>query len=293
MILLLQLLANGLVNAGIYALLAIGFGIVNRTTRIFHITYGGFYTFSAYFLYTFLRILKLPLFVCIPLVLIILSILGILMEKGVYRPLYKRSAGSGVFLIASLGIYIIIENLIALIFGNEVKILSKGIEPSYSLAGVVLTRIQIIQFIVSLVLIITFYILVKRVKIIKALWAMGDEPELLRALGLPLFKLRELVFIISSVFVGVASMLTALDVGMDPHVGLSTLLTAAVAVIVGGIDSYLGWIAGSFILAELQSLVIWRTSARWAPLVTFVLLILILLTRPQGVLGTKKRLEEI
>jgi len=293
MILLLQLLANGLVNAGIYALLAIGFGIVNRTTRIFHITYGGFYTLSAYFLYTFLRILKLPLFVCIPLVLIILSILGILMEKGVYRPLYKRSAGSGVFLIASLGIYIIIENLIALIFGNEVKILSKGIEPSYSLAGVVLTRIQIIQFIVSLVLIITFYILVKRVKIIKALWAMGDEPELLRALGLPLFKLRELVFIISSVFVGVASMLTALDVGMDPHVGLSTLLTAAVAVIVGGIDSYLGWIAGSFILAELQSLVIWKTSARWAPLVTFVLLILILLTRPQGVLGTKKRLEEI
>jgi len=293
MILLLQLLANGLVNAGIYALLAIGFGIVNRTTRIFHITYGGFYTLSAYFLYTFLRILKLPLFVCIPLVLIILSILGILMEKGVYRPLYKRSAGSGVFLIASLGIYIIIENLIALIFGNEVKILSKGIEPSYSLAGVVLTRIQIIQFIVSLVLIITFYILVKRVKIIKALWAMGDEPELLRALGLPLFKLRELVFIISSVFVGVASMLTALDVGMDPHVGLSTLLTAAVAVIVGGIDSYLGWIAGSFILAELQSLVIWRTSARWAPLVTFVLLIFILLTRPQGVLGTKKRLEEI
>ncbi|OQX50917.1 MAG: branched-chain amino acid ABC transporter permease [Candidatus Cloacimonas sp. 4484_209] len=293
MILLLQLLANGLVNAGIYALLAIGFGIVNRTTRIFHITYGGFYTLSAYFLYTFLRILKLPLFVCIPLVLIILSILGILMEKGVYRPLYKRSAGSGVFLIASLGIYIIIENLIALIFGNEVKILSKGIEPSYSLAGVVLTRIQIIQFIVSLVLIITFYIFVKRVKIIKALWAMGDEPELLRALGLPLFKLRELVFIISSVFVGVASMLTALDVGMDPHVGLSTLLTAAVAVIVGGIDSYLGWIAGSFILAELQSLVIWRTSARWAPLVTFVLLIFILLTRPQGVLGTKKRLEEI
>ena len=293
MILLLQLLANGLVNAGIYALLAIGFGIVNRTTRIFHIAYGGFYTLSAYFLYTFLRILKLPLFVCIPLVLIILSILGILMEKGVYRPLYKRSAGSGVFLIASLGIYIIIENLIALIFGNEVKILSKGIEPSYSLAGVVLTRIQIIQFIVSLVLIITFYIFVKRVKIIKALWAMGDEPELLRALGLPLFKLRELVFIISSVFVGVASMLTALDVGMDPHVGLSTLLTAAVAVIVGGIDSYLGWIAGSFILAELQSLVIWRTSARWAPLVTFVLLIFILLTRPQGVLGTKKRLEEI
>ena len=293
MILLLQLLANGLVNAGIYALLAIGFGIVSRTTRIFHISYGGFYTLAAYLLYTFLRILKLPLFVCIPLVLTILSALGITIERGVYRPLYKRSAGSGVFLIASLGVYIIIENLIALIFGNEVKVLSKGIEPSCSLGGVILTRIQIVQFLVSLLLIITFYILIKRVKIIKALWAMGDEPELLQVLGLPLFKLRELVFIISSIFVGIASMLTALDVGMDPHMGLSNFLTASVAVLVGGRDSYMGWIVGSLILAELQSLVIWKTSARWAPLVTFALLIIILLTRPQGVLGTRKRLEEI
>ena len=87
-------------------------------------------------------------------------------------------------------------------------------------------------------------------------------------------------------------MLTALDIGMDPHVGMPALLTSAVAVIIGGIDSYWGWVLGALMIAELQSLVVWKVSSQWTPLLTFALLIIMLLTRPQGILGTKKRLEE-
>ena len=291
--LLIQLLANGLVNGAIYSLLAVGFGLVYRTTKTFHIAYGILYTLAAYYLYSFFKILSLPLSFSLLLALSLLLFSGLLIEMGVYRPLFIKQAKSGAVLIASLGVNIFIENLIALVFGNETKILSSGIEPTFTLGSIILTRIQIIQFFTGVVLVFLFYIVIKRSRILKALWVMGDNPDLIRAIGLSIFKLRTLVFISSTFFVGIAGALIALDVGMDPHIGFPVVLTSAVAVIVGGVDSYIGWVLGSFLLAELQSLVIWKASARWTPLITFLLLILILLTRPQGLFGTKKRFEEV
>ena len=292
MSLLLQLLANGLVNAAIYSLLAVGFGLVYRTMAVFHIAYGGIYVIAPYLLYTLYVLFGMPLIVSLPLALIMVMIAGYLNERVVYRPFFNKSASPGVVLIASLGLYIAIENLIALIYGNEVKILSKGIEPSFSMGPVILTRIQMVQFGAGLLVLIVFMIASSRMRIFKLIWAMGDEPDLIRIMGLPLYRLREFVLVLSSLFAGLAACLTALDIGVDPHVGMSALLTAAVAVLVGGIDSYRGWILGGLVLAELQSLAVWKFSARWIELVTFGLLILILLTRPQGLLGTRKRIEE-
>ena len=291
--LLLQLLANGLVNGAIFSLIAISFGLVYRTTRIFHIALGGIYTASSYFLFVFFKTMNLPLWVSLLLALFFASLLGWGIEKGGYRPFFWKEAGGGVVLIASLGIFIFLENSIALIFGNETKIISSGLEPSFNLGPVILTRIQIIQFLVGLLLSILLGIMVKKVKIVKALWAMGDEPNLVRVVGLPFYFLRSLVFLISSFYAAVASMLTSIDVGMDPHVGMSALLTGAVAVMVGGVERFSGWIAGAFVLAILQSLAVWKISARWTDLVTFSLLIIVLLTRPQGILGMRKRLEEL
>lgn len=197
-----------------------------------------------------------------------------------------------VMLVASLGIYIFMENAAALIFGNDIKVLSTGIEPSIKLGEIILTRIQVIQLGAGLIFTGALFFLLSRNKYVKALWALGDEPELVEVLNLPLKGLRILAFIIASFFAGSASILTALDVGMDPHGGMNALLTAAVAVIIGGLDSIAGWIVGAYILALIQSLVIFQFSSRWTPLVTFGLLIIILLTRPQGILGLKKRLEE-
>jgi branched-chain amino acid transport system permease protein len=291
--LIIQLLINGIVNASLYCLLSTGFGIVYRSTRIFHIAYAGIYTLSAYFLYVFYNILKMQLIPSVLISLFLTGLFGIAMEKGIYFQFYKRRASSTAILIGSMGIYIIIENLIALLFGNEVKIIYPGIQPSYSFRGIVLTRIEVIELITGFCLSFLFFIFLKKTRIMKALWAMGEEEELVNALGLPLSKLRVLVFLLSSIFAGVASILKAIDVGMDPHIGMKALLTGMVAIIVGGIDSYPGWITGGILIAELESLVIWKASASWSPLITFVLLIIILLTRPQGIFGLKRRLEEI
>jgi len=291
--LFLQLFFFGLVNGSIYSLLAIGFGIVFRGTGIFHVAFGGIYTLSSYSLFLFYRIFNFPLHISIFISLIFTVIIGVLIEKFVYKEFYKRNASKGPIFIASLGIYIVIENLIALLFGNEVKVLSPGIEPSYTIFKITFTRIEIIQLFTSILICVLFYLAVKYFTLIKAIWVMGDEPELLRIIGLPLFKLREYVFIISSFFAGVASILKGLDVGITPHIGMDALLIGVVAVVIGGIDSFKGWILGSFLIAEIESLIILKLSHRWTPLATFSLLILFILFRPQGILGVKRRLEEV
>ena len=287
--LLIQLLVNGLILGGLYSLIALSFGLVYRSTRIFHIALGAVYTISAYGMYVGA---KEDLLLGIAAGLTSAILLSLLIEWMIYQPFVKKESSLGVILIASLGVYVFIVNLIALIFGNEVKVISSGIEPSFSLGFLVLTRIQIIEFIISGLIILGIALGFKKSKFFKAIWAMGEEPLLVEVLGLPVFKLRSFVFILSGFLVASAAMLSAYDVGIDPHQGLSAILLGAVAVLVGGVDNLWGWIISAFLISEIQSVAIWKFSAKWNDAITFILLILVLLLKPKGLFTSEGRVEE-
>jgi branched-chain amino acid transport system permease protein len=179
-----------------------------------------------------------------------------------------------------------------MIYGNETKVISPGIQPTYQIGSVILTRVQILTFIISLILSATFMIFLKLSKLGIMIRGMRDDPELLSIMGIPPRKIRWFVFSVGSVFAGVASILNGLDVGIDPNIGMLALLNGAVAVIIGGVGIFEGTFLGAVLLGTLQSLVIWKTSARWQNTITFLLLIILLLFRPQGILGKKQRVEE-
>ncbi len=293
MTLLLQLVLNAVVNASIYALLAVGFGIVYRSLRFFHLAFGAVYVVAAYGTISVAGHIGMPITLCLFIGLLIGLILSETINRGIYLPLENRGAQSGVLLIASLGIYILTVNAIALVFGNEVKIISRWIEPSYALGTVVITRLQIMQFIVGWSCIAAFWLFTKTNTLMKGIWAMGETPNLVIVLGLPYDLLRTLAFSLSSLFAGIASLLVTMDVGITPYAGMPALLTGAIAVIVGGVDVFWGWILSAIILALLQSLAVWQFSARWNDLITFGLLIATLIFRPQGLFSPKKRREEL
>ena len=290
--LFLQLLGNGLVQGAVAMLYAAGFGFVYRSFRVFHIAMGAQFVFSCYGFYTCVTVCKLPLMVSVPVVLALSAAFAALIECVVYHPFAQKRCSSGVVMIASLGVMIVVENVIALAFGNEVKTISNQLEPSVAFAGLRFTRIQLLQFFVGLGVFAAVGVLVRYGKWFKALWAMGDQPELLPVLGLPLMRLRLLVMSLGGVLVAIAAMLIAWDIGMDPHVGMHYLLLGSVAVFFGGTDRYWAWGAGAMLLSVLQSLAVWQFSARWTDLVTFGVLVFVLLFRPQGLFGVSKRLEE-
>ena len=291
--LLIQLILNGLIRGSIYSLVALGFAIIYRGARAFHIAHGGIYTVGAYALFSFFVILKCNLPVAIGFALLVTVIIGLLSEELVYYPFYRRKASSSVIIIASLGIYILIANVIALFYGNETKIVFSGISESYSVAELVVTKIQIIQLIVAVITLLATWLFLRRQRYGQMIKALANNPLLVEVLGMDIRNIRRLIFALGSLLAGIAAILVASDVGIDPWVGMSMLLTGAVAMIVGGVDKWEGAILGGFLLGLIQAVAIWKFSARWQNTVTFIVLILFLLFRPQGILGEKKRLEEM
>lgn len=223
--------------------------------------------------------------------LIFSFVLGIYTNKIIYEPLMKNKFSSSALMISSFGLYLFIINLIALLFGNETKVLNPGIEKTYTFGSVILTRIQILSFITSLFIISLFY-LFKKSKLGKIVLAYSNNPKLIEVLGYNSNLIKSLLFGIGSILAAISANLFALDVGIDPYIGMNALLISAVSVIIGGVKIFDGAIIGGFLIGLIQSLVVWQFSAQWMNASTFILLILFLLLRPQGLLGIKLRIEE-
>jgi branched-chain amino acid transport system permease protein len=290
--LLLQLLANGLVNAALFAMLAVGFGLVWRSLRVFHLAYGGLFVISGYIFRTLSVRLGWPPWIAGAATVFFAAIMGWLIELALYRPFCKRNAASSTILIASMGVLVMLENAVAMIFGNELQTVPRGMGSGLELGPIRLTPLQLLGFGLGVISVSVLWLLVRRLRTFKALWAMGDQPELIPVLGLPLYRLRAMALAIGTAMAAIPACVITLDLGIDPFVGMSYLLIAAVAVLAGGVDSYRGWVTGAVTLALLQSLVVWKFSARWMDLVTFGLLVAMLVFRPSGLVAGAKRVEE-
>jgi branched-subunit amino acid ABC-type transport system permease component len=253
---------------------------------------GAQFVFSCYAFFFCSIEMKLPMTAAALGALLLSILFACLIEWIVYYPFYKKQASGGAVMIASLGVMIIVENIIALSFGNEVKTISNLLEPSIVWGGLRFTRIQLIHLFTGIALFCGVGVLLRHNRYFKAIWAMGDQPELIPILGLPLKRLRILIMVLGGIMIALPAMLISYDTGMNPHLGMSYLLLAAVAMFFGGADRYFAWGVGALILSILQSISIWKFSARWIELVTFGVLIFVLLFRPQGLFGTRKRLEE-
>ena len=286
---LLQLLANGIIMGSIYAIVALGFALIYNTTRIFHIAYAVVYMFAPYVLLSFYQSLQLPLLIAFLLAVIGTIGLSLLIEYTVYRPLNKINSSLNVIMISSIGVMIVVINVIAMFYGNETKIIHQAISPSVSYMGIILTHIQIAQFLISLVLIILFLFYLKYSGFGIKTRALRDDDQLYTVMGMDISRMRTGLFILSGFFAAVGGAMVAYDVGMDPYVGMPMLLNVVVAMIIGGMGRFDAPILGGFIIGILQALAVWVFSARWQDAVTFTLLILFLLLRPQGILGEKQR----
>ncbi|MBM4167661.1 MAG: branched-chain amino acid ABC transporter permease [Ignavibacteria bacterium] len=287
-----QLLANGLCAGALYAIVALGFGIIYRSTGVFHFAHGAIYTIAAYLTYLMLVATNIWWPVAVAVALLGAAFSGVLAELLVYRPIQKRRASPLAALIGSFGIYLFAVNLIALIAGNETKVLRPGVDITFEVGSVILTRFQLLGFATFVVTLVAFF-LFKKSRLGRLLTAFSDNPALVEVLGWNASVIRIAIFAAGSLLAGISAIISVMDIGMDPHVGMSALLISAVAVVVGGVKLFEGAIVGGVVLGIVQSLVVWQFSVRWMDVFTFSILVLFLVLRPQGLLGKKVRLEEV
>ena len=286
----MQVVINGLITGLVTALLAAAFSAVYLPTRVFHLALAGIYVAVPYVAWYGSQ-KGLPFAVAVSLAICFGILASFLCEILNHRPLNRKGASDGAHLIASLGVSIIFIQAVALIFGNETKVLRTEVDSTFHFIDATLTRTQIVAAITSAMLLAGYVMWLRLTGLGLTLRALADNPVEVALRGYDVFRLRLVAFGISGALGSVAALLTAYDLGFDPNGGLGPLLLAIVAVIIGGRRSFIGSIIGGIILGLARNSVAWHWSAKWQDAVTFLLMAISLLLLPNGLLGRKVRLE--
>jgi len=288
----MQILLNGLIQGLLIALTAVGFSAVYNSTGIFHIGQAAVYALTPFFAQSLIQAGVTALLA------VIISITGavifsILLEVVNHWPLHKKEASPQIHLITSLGIYLASVQFIAILWGNETRILREGIDSTFTFREIILTRSQLFGGLASILCIAGFFIWLKKTNAGLKFKALSDNPIQLSLMGYNIKALRMLAFGLSGIFTAAASLLTATDIGFDPHGGLAAVLLGIVATITGGRGTFVGPVVSGILLGLIRAEVVWHTSSRVQDALTFLILVLFLFFRPQGIMGKKGRVETL
>jgi len=285
----LQLLINGLIAGAIYALVASGFSLIYSTCKFVHFAHGATIAFGAYFLYFFFSNLGLGFGLSVILAIICACILGWLLNKIVYKKFRKKKTSNVILLIAGFALLILLESLILMLFGADVKTIgfikiAKGLE----FWGAIITPLQIVIITVSMILLILLYFFMKKTKIGKAMRAVADNKDVAEIVGISSERIYSWSFVIGSAIAGIAGILVGLEQNLEPTMGTNLMIKGFTGAIIGGIGSVPGAILGSFLLGLVENFGIWFLPSGYKDAIAFVILFIFLLFRHQGILGIKK-----
>jgi branched-chain amino acid transport system permease protein len=197
-------------------------------------------------------------------------------------------------LIASIGLYLVLQNTVSLYFGDDTKIINTAeITVGHEIFGAYITTTQIIIIFVSLSLFIAANLFLRFNKIGKSIRAVSSNPELCNIYGISSNKIILIAFTIGSALAGIAGILSAMDTNMTPTFGFNLLLYGVVAMIIGGVGSTRGLLAGSFLVATAQHLAAFYLDTKWMDAVTYIILILFLIWKPLGFSGNRLKKVEV
>lgn len=199
-----------------------------------------------------------------------------------------RKASNLVYLLASFGVFIFIQNLIQLLYGAQILTLRTGpVKVGRPVLGAIITDNQILILAVSIVLLIALWLFIKQTQLGKAMRAVADDSLAARTVGINSERIIMYAFAVGSAVAGAAGILISLETNLEPTMGLNAMIKGIIASIIGGIGSIPGAMIGGFFLGIVENLGIWKISAGWKDAIAFAVLIIFLLLRPEGILGSK------
>jgi len=289
---LVERIINGLNFGLMLALASIGLSLVYGTTGISNFAHAEMVTFGALMAYLFAVVIPWPIWVAIPIAVAASAVFGYLLDAGLWRPLRRKGLGLVQLMIVSIGLSLVLRYIFQMFIGGGTVQLPGSVPESLELFGSVrLTIVDIASMATSIVVIVAFAIWLQRSRIGKATRAVSDNASLAAASGIDVDRVVRIVWIVAGALAGLGGVLWAyFRPGIKWDMGTSILLLIFAAVILGGLGTAYGALVGSLIVGLLV-----EVSSLWIPadlkyVAALVILILILLFRPQGILGRRERI---
>ena len=286
-----QLLTNGIIAGAIYALMAASFSLIFNIVKFMDLSPGAIFVVGAFAAYAFNVILGLNMLASILLALIIAGAIGLLINLLVYRPLRRRHADNFTMLLSSFGVFLAVTGLVLLFFGADIRTFGLPIVKGFEFLGAIITPIQILLIVCSLILFMLMLILTRHTRTGKAMRAVADDRSVASTLGINVERTIGITFITSAVLAGISGILVAFEQNLDHHMGFGAVLKGITASIVGGVGNVPAALLGGFLIGIIENIGIWFLPSGYKDAIAFIILILFLLFRPQGIFGTKTREE--
>lgn len=279
-----QLIVNSIIAGSIYSLVALGFNLIYGTTKFFNLSHGVLAAIGGYAVFYFSKTLGLDVLPSVIIGILITGFLGYLIDKSIFRALRQRKASGTVFLVASLGIMTALQAIVAIIFSSQFQTLSTESSRVYEIFGGIITEVQVIILVLVILIMLGLAVLLKFTRFGEAVRAISDDEEVSKIVGIDTNKIIGRVFFIGSALAGLGGILVGFDTGIEPAMGLSLLLKGVIASIIGGIGNVYGGVLGAFFLGFVENFGIWKIPGEWKDAISFGVLIIFLLFRPQGII---------
>ena len=279
-----QQVINGLVIGSIYAMVALGLTLIFGILHIGNFAHGQLYMLGAFATYWLVTLWGWNIWSSMLVAMGSMALLGIVLERVVFRPVYSAPHING--LIVALGLFIALENIALILWGGEERTLpSPYATKVITLLSISLTLQRLLVFIISILLIFILYLFIQRTKMGKAIRAVAQDPEVSRLMGIPIHRISATVFAVSSALAAAAGALVGPIFCVFPAMGVTPILKAFVVIVLGGMGSIPGAIFGGFILGIAESLGAGYLSSEYKDAFAFAALILVLMVKPSGLFG--------
>jgi branched-chain amino acid transport system permease protein len=284
-----QQVVNGLTLGGVYALVAIGYTLVYGVLGMINFAHGSIYTLGAYLAFTAVVVLHLPFPLAFLFSLVLTALAGIVVERTGYFPL--RNASVETQIICIFGLSIVLDNTIMLVWGATPKAFPADLFPThYQFGELILSPVQIIIILFALAIMGALYLLVYRTKIGLAMRAIALNPEAAHLMGINIGKVRLQTFVLSAALASSAGTLVGVYYKIITYnLGLGTVIKAFVVSILGGIGNIAGAMVGGLVLGQVETLGAAYVSTGYKDAFAFIVMILVLMLRPNGILGVYTR----
>ena len=287
---ILQILFNSIVSGSLYILVALGLTMTYTLTKFPNFSHAELITIGAYIVYAATEQLGMGIISGVMLAFIVSGLVGVGSFLLVFRPLEKRKATMVQLMISSIGVGIVLRYLIQQIWGGQDLRFTTLEFTAFNVGPVRMTMLWVVIIITGVLLVVIIHLLLTQTKVGKAMRATAANPGLAQSCGIDIDKITALVWFIGAALAGVGGFFKAADTKLVPVLGWSVLLPAFAVIVLGGIGSFYGMIAGAYIIGLAENfsvipLLSLGLSTDYKTAVGFIVIILILIFSPSGLAG--------
>lgn len=282
----IQSVIGGVVQGSVYALIALGYSVIYSTLKMGHFAQGEFYMLGAFLGMTFFTRMGLPVVIVFAGAALVTSIVMLVVERLAYRPLYNRPAMS--LLMATMGMQYVMQELARDVWGSDVM-RSNNLFPQRSLefGGLIITVQNLLIILVCAVLMIMLTLFMKKTKTGVAMSAVAMNRKAASLMGVRTSTIIMATYVIAACLAAVAGVMMGPIYSVKYSMGTTFGNKAMTAAVMGGFGSLPGAMLGSILLGVVESLCSYYISTSYKDVFSFIILVIVLFCRPQGLLGKK------